>query len=275
VREYHMGECISDTGRVISGVGSWPGPPFVLLFFHLLFFFHFFCVNTRANQRLCGAARVVGANILLAYFHYCNKHYHPFSSDCKDQDLQSLGELDEQKIKFVHETRTWAEEKSRYLRGPVGYGHSHLGDMEANFADSIIRRRVGPSSTARGLRRQLLFRQPALRGDMGTTADHLIGQSTIGVCTSILKQKAPARPMQQNEKRKFLLLSSAGCGFEKRAGRPNGRFLVVGSIPAWDLGTTNAQLPTFEVASFGESWITDGAQLLSVTQYLKEQRSGR
>jgi len=67
-----------------------------------------------ADKKLWGGW-CAGANILLAYFHYCNKHYHPFSRDCKDQDLRALGELDEQKIKFVHDTRSWAQEKSRLI----------------------------------------------------------------------------------------------------------------------------------------------------------------
>ncbi|KAL2270893.1 hypothetical protein VTJ83DRAFT_264 [Remersonia thermophila] len=46
-----------------------------------------------------------GANTLLAYFHYCNKAVYPFSEDCKDQDLQTLAELDDEGVAFVHTTR--------------------------------------------------------------------------------------------------------------------------------------------------------------------------
>ncbi|KXJ95489.1 hypothetical protein Micbo1qcDRAFT_26801 [Microdochium bolleyi] len=46
-----------------------------------------------------------GANILLAYFHYCTKGVYPFSSECKDQDLATLAELDESKTKVVMATR--------------------------------------------------------------------------------------------------------------------------------------------------------------------------
>lgn len=55
----------------------------------------------------------LGANILLAHFHYCNKGWYPFSDECKDQDLRSLADLDEEKIRFVHETRKFAKEHER------------------------------------------------------------------------------------------------------------------------------------------------------------------
>jgi hypothetical protein len=52
----------------------------------------------------------LGANTLLAYFHYCNKAIYPFSSECKDQDLQTLAELDDEAISFVHYTRKMVAE---------------------------------------------------------------------------------------------------------------------------------------------------------------------
>jgi len=55
----------------------------------------------------------VGANTLLAYFHYCNKGIYPFSGECKDQDLQSLAELDDEAMKFVKYTRQFASDHSR------------------------------------------------------------------------------------------------------------------------------------------------------------------
>jgi len=47
----------------------------------------------------------IGANTLLAYYHYCNKAVYPFSPECKDQDLQSLAELDDNGLDFVRYTR--------------------------------------------------------------------------------------------------------------------------------------------------------------------------
>ncbi|KAJ9142120.1 Tetratricopeptide repeat domain containing protein [Pleurostoma richardsiae] len=54
-----------------------------------------------------------GANVLLAYFHYCNKGVFPFSAECKDQDLQTLAELDDSNIAFVRYTRDYATEHKR------------------------------------------------------------------------------------------------------------------------------------------------------------------
>lgn len=59
---------------------------------------------------------MLGANTLLAYFHYCNKGVYPFSEGCKDQDLQSLASLDDSSIRFVHYTRRYASEHSKLAR---------------------------------------------------------------------------------------------------------------------------------------------------------------
>ncbi|KAK3905192.1 hypothetical protein C8A05DRAFT_41853 [Staphylotrichum tortipilum] len=55
----------------------------------------------------------LGANTLLAYFHYCNKAIYPFSPECKDQDLQTLAELDGDAISFVHYTRQMAAKQRK------------------------------------------------------------------------------------------------------------------------------------------------------------------
>ncbi|KAI1828494.1 hypothetical protein F4861DRAFT_544725 [Xylaria intraflava] len=51
----------------------------------------------------------LGANILLAYFHYCNKGIYPFSPDCKEQDLRALAGLDEHKTQFIKHTKAHVE----------------------------------------------------------------------------------------------------------------------------------------------------------------------
>ncbi|KAK4205206.1 hypothetical protein QBC40DRAFT_162947 [Triangularia verruculosa] len=57
----------------------------------------------------------MGANTLLAYFHYCNKGIYPFSAECRDADLRSLAELDDEAIALVHYTRQHAmEHKARW-----------------------------------------------------------------------------------------------------------------------------------------------------------------
>ncbi|OTB02121.1 hypothetical protein M426DRAFT_205855 [Hypoxylon sp. CI-4A] len=55
----------------------------------------------------------MGANILLAYFHYIRKGSHPFSSDVKDQDLTQVAGLDESKIKLVQFTRSSVAQYSK------------------------------------------------------------------------------------------------------------------------------------------------------------------
>ncbi|KAL7937817.1 hypothetical protein V8C35DRAFT_320526 [Trichoderma chlorosporum] len=63
----------------------------------------------------------MGANIILAHFHYCNKGIMPFSEECEDQDLRTLAHLDEDKIRFVRATRAhiqrhkqeWAEIRAK------------------------------------------------------------------------------------------------------------------------------------------------------------------
>ncbi|KAG6051297.1 hypothetical protein E4U39_001539 [Claviceps sp. Clav50 group G5] len=51
----------------------------------------------------------LGANILLAHFHYCNKGWYPFSDKCKEQDLRTLADLSDDRVKFVQETRRIAK----------------------------------------------------------------------------------------------------------------------------------------------------------------------
>ncbi|KAI1757289.1 hypothetical protein F4782DRAFT_548199 [Xylaria castorea] len=51
----------------------------------------------------------LGANILLAYFHYCNKGIYPFSAECKEQDLTTLAALNEAKSQFIRQTKAHVE----------------------------------------------------------------------------------------------------------------------------------------------------------------------
>ncbi|EKJ75419.1 hypothetical protein FPSE_04438 [Fusarium pseudograminearum CS3096] len=71
----------------------------------------------------------LGANILLAHFHYCNKGIYPFSEGCKDQDLRTLAGLDEEKIKFVRDTSTMARKYETpwgKLREAAVYEHDYF-----------------------------------------------------------------------------------------------------------------------------------------------------
>ncbi|KAF4774829.1 hypothetical protein HER10_EVM0003810 [Colletotrichum scovillei] len=55
----------------------------------------------------------MGGTILLAYFHYCNKGIYPFSEDCRDQDLRTLAQLDDDAVQFIHYTRAMAMQNKR------------------------------------------------------------------------------------------------------------------------------------------------------------------
>lgn len=54
-----------------------------------------------------------GANILLAYFHYCNKGIYPFSNDCKEQDLRNLADVNNNTFTFLKETRAYVAKHSK------------------------------------------------------------------------------------------------------------------------------------------------------------------
>ncbi|KAI1083307.1 hypothetical protein F5B20DRAFT_455693 [Whalleya microplaca] len=56
----------------------------------------------------------MGANILLAYFHYCNKGIYPFSAECKEQELTTLAELDEARNRFIQFTRSNVEKQKKH-----------------------------------------------------------------------------------------------------------------------------------------------------------------
>ncbi|KAI1157156.1 hypothetical protein F4825DRAFT_467981 [Nemania diffusa] len=55
----------------------------------------------------------LGANILLAYFHYCNKGIYPFSAECKEQDLTALAALSEQSATFIRQTKAHVEKTKK------------------------------------------------------------------------------------------------------------------------------------------------------------------
>ncbi|XWW92259.1 hypothetical protein V2A60_000182 [Cordyceps javanica] len=68
----------------------------------------------------------IGANIVLAYFHYCNKGLYPFSDECSDSELRSLAELSEQEIGIVRGTAAYAKLREtdwQRLRESQDYDH--------------------------------------------------------------------------------------------------------------------------------------------------------
>jgi hypothetical protein len=50
----------------------------------------------------------MGANMLLAYFHYCNKGLQPFALD-GGGDLASIAGLNDRQMRFVHKTRDYVK----------------------------------------------------------------------------------------------------------------------------------------------------------------------
>ncbi|KND92033.1 hypothetical protein TOPH_03259 [Tolypocladium ophioglossoides CBS 100239] len=52
----------------------------------------------------------LGANILLAHFHYCSRSFCPLSDDCKDQTLRAQLDLDDDKIHFIKQSRAFAKQ---------------------------------------------------------------------------------------------------------------------------------------------------------------------
>jgi hypothetical protein len=84
-----------------------------------------------------------GANTLLAYFHYCNKGIYPFSGECKDQDLQSLAELDDETMAFVRYTRRFASDYSELPQPTTIVVQTALGS--ANPHSLLCRSAMGTS----------------------------------------------------------------------------------------------------------------------------------
>ncbi|OAA82473.1 hypothetical protein LEL_02018 [Akanthomyces lecanii RCEF 1005] len=68
----------------------------------------------------------VGANIVLGYFHYCNKGLYPFSDECNESELRSLAELTEHELGLVRATAAYAkfrEVEWKKLRDSEEYDH--------------------------------------------------------------------------------------------------------------------------------------------------------
>jgi hypothetical protein len=60
----------------------------------------------------------MGANILLAYFHYCCKGFRPFGLDWKSTETASMAELDSEQIQFVQKTAAYVHKNSLFPRPP-------------------------------------------------------------------------------------------------------------------------------------------------------------
>ncbi|KAI1341513.1 hypothetical protein F5Y15DRAFT_358607 [Xylariaceae sp. FL0016] len=86
----------------------------------------------------------MGANILLAYFHYCNKGIYPFSAECKDQDLTTLAELDDTKTNFIKGTRVHVAKHKRSWQ-KMRESHDYLNDFY--YTSQLFEENWQPQST--------------------------------------------------------------------------------------------------------------------------------
>jgi len=62
-----------------------------------------------------------GANILLGYFHYCTKGFHPFSLDWNAEQTRLMAELNAEQVEFVKKTASHV--KANGNLPPVQCGH--------------------------------------------------------------------------------------------------------------------------------------------------------
>jgi hypothetical protein len=51
----------------------------------------------------------IGADILLAYFHYCCKGFQPFALDWNAAETTSMAELDVDQVRFIKNTATYVK----------------------------------------------------------------------------------------------------------------------------------------------------------------------
>lgn len=73
----------------------------------------------------------MGANVLLAHFHYGCKGYHPFSLDWKSELSMSMATLDERQLCFVQQTAKYVNYNGQYLFSTNGL--TKLSFVESRF----------------------------------------------------------------------------------------------------------------------------------------------
>jgi hypothetical protein len=78
-----------------------------------------------------------GANMMLAYFHYCNKGQRPFASDLDSEEF-AMAELNQEQISFIRATAR--EIKNRRKSNECFASHkSHTADLTMNFPEAQIK----------------------------------------------------------------------------------------------------------------------------------------
>ncbi len=60
-----------------------------------------------------------GANILLGYFHYCTKGFHPFSLANAEKTL-SMAELTAEQVEFVKRTAAHVKANGKFCSSSIG-----------------------------------------------------------------------------------------------------------------------------------------------------------
>jgi hypothetical protein len=59
-----------------------------------------------------------GANILLGYFHYCTKGFHPFSLDWNAEQNVLMAELNPEQVEFVKKTAAHVKTNGNFYSVP-------------------------------------------------------------------------------------------------------------------------------------------------------------
>jgi hypothetical protein len=57
----------------------------------------------------------LGANVLLAHFHYSCKGYRPFTIDWNPELSTSMATLDDEQLRFVRQTAVYVDYNGQYL----------------------------------------------------------------------------------------------------------------------------------------------------------------
>ena len=62
----------------------------------------------------------MGANILLAYFHYSCKGYRVFEDGWKEEKMKSMASLNEEQAQFIQKTTDYVKTNSMHLSLIIG-----------------------------------------------------------------------------------------------------------------------------------------------------------
>ena len=109
-----------------------------------------------------------GANIMLAFFHYCNKGSRPFAPDFWNSSCHvAMAQLDEEQLNFLRTTSEQIRQKGEY---------SNHGPGKSSLSPSLIAMDRTPLQYSQGrqkLRARLLFSGSAVRFGMEADTDNL------------------------------------------------------------------------------------------------------